>query len=47
MQKRLKQAAQGAAVMLAMVMTVLLIMTFKFMLYEADTWNLILQRIGG
>lgn len=47
MEKQFKQVIQGAAAMLAMATTLLLVITLKFVTYAPNTWNLVLQRIGG
>lgn len=47
MKKQFKQVIQGTAAMLAMGTTILLVIPLKFVIYAPNTWNLVLQRIGG
>lgn len=47
MEKQFKQVIQGIVAMLVMAMTLLLVITLRFLIYAPNTWDLVLQRIGG
>lgn len=47
MEKQFKQVIQGIVAMLVMAMTLLSVIAFRFVIYAPNTWNLVLQRIGG